>query len=260
MYDPGLHRVIKRLVPHMNKLRADADLQIFPLTVFDMALHGVGQRQVRRGETDAAGLRLHVDQVHPGAADEIADKGVARPLEQFPWRAELDDLAAVHHRDLVGEGRGLQLIVGDVDHGDVELLVDLLELAPQFPLQVRVDHRQRFIEEDRGDVVTHQTTAHRDFLFFVGGEVARLLAQEVLQVEHFGNFLHLAVHFRLGHALIAQGKREVIEHGHGVVDHRKLENLGDVALLRRQVVDRFAVEQHMALRRAEQAGDDVEQG
>ncbi|MNO54833.1 hypothetical protein D3C76_453130 [compost metagenome] len=150
--------------------------------------------------------------------------------------------------------------MGDVDHGDVELLVDLLELASQFPFQVRVDHRQRFVEEDRRNVVADQTPAHRDFLFFVSGEVARLLAQEVLQVEDFGDFLHLAVHFRLGHALIAQREGQVVEHRHGVVDHRELKNLSNVALLRGQVVDRFAVEQHMALGRAEQPGNDVEQG
>ncbi|MNZ56268.1 hypothetical protein D3C78_742130 [compost metagenome] len=150
--------------------------------------------------------------------------------------------------------------MGDVDHGDVELLVDLLELAPQFPLQVRVDHRQRLVEQDRRHVIAHQAAPHGNFLFFVGGEVARLFAQQVLQVEDFGDFLHLGMNACLGHALVAQREGQVVEHRHGVVDHRELENLGDVALLRGQVVDRFAVEQHMALGRAEQPGNDVEQG
>jgi hypothetical protein len=35
---------------------------------------------------------------------------------------------------LVGEGQRLDLVVGDVDQGQLEFVVDLLELAPQLPL------------------------------------------------------------------------------------------------------------------------------
>ncbi|MNC75470.1 hypothetical protein D3C75_1270040 [compost metagenome] len=81
--------------------------------------------------------------------------------------------------------------------------MDLLELASQFPLQVRVDHRQRLVEQDRRHIVAHQPAPHGDFLFFVGGEVARLFAQQALQVEDFGDFLHLGMNACLGHALVA---------------------------------------------------------
>ena len=101
-----------------------------------------------------------------------------RPLEEFARRAELDDLPAVHHGDLVGESRGLQLVVGDVDHGDVELLVDLLELAPQLPFEVRVDHRQRLVEQDGRHIVAHQAAPHGHLLLLVGGQVAGLELQQ----------------------------------------------------------------------------------
>ena len=151
------------------------------------------------------------------------------------------------------------MIVGNVDHGDIELLVNLLELAPQFPLQVRVDHRQRLVEQDRRHVIAYQATAHGDFLFFVGGEVAGFFAQQVLQVEDFGDLLHLAVNFRFGHALVAQRERQVVEHRHGVVHHRELEHLGDIAFLWGEIVDHLGIEQHLAFGRAEQAGNDIEQ-
>ena len=70
-------------------------------------------------------------------ADKEADKRVVGILEQLRGRAELHDAAFVHDRDLVGEGGRFQLIVGYIDHGDIELLMDLLELAAQLPFQLR---------------------------------------------------------------------------------------------------------------------------
>ena len=175
VYDLGPQRVIKGFVPHVDELRTDTDLQGFATrTRRCVAVCASDSGRVSRGEPDAARLRLHLDQVHARAADEIADKGVARPLEQFPRRAELHDLPAVHHHECIGEGRGLQLIVGDVDHGDVELLVDLLELAPQFPLQVRVDHRQRLVEQDRRHVI--RATNPRPMETFCFSSAVRLRA------------------------------------------------------------------------------------
>ena len=46
---------------------------------------------------------------------------------------------------------------------------------------------------------------------------------------------------------------------HGVVDDRKLEHLGDVALLGRQLRDVVVVEQHPPFGRHDEARDDVEQ-
>ncbi|MNE15670.1 hypothetical protein D3C80_1085890 [compost metagenome] len=150
--------------------------------------------------------------------------------------------------------------MGDVDHGDVELLVDLLELAPQLPLQVRVDHRQRLVEEDRRHVIAHQAAAHGDFLLFIGTEVAGLLLQRRTEFEHLGDLLHLATHPGLVHALVTQGESQVVEHRHGVVHHRKLKNLSDIACLWRQLIDHLAIEQHLALGGTEQPGNDIEQG
>src|SRR5690606_14786929 len=42
-------------------------------------------------------------------------------------------------------------------------------------------------------------------------------------------------------------------------DHRELENLSDIALLRGHLVDHGGIEQHLAFRRAEQARDDIQQ-
>ena len=78
-----------------------------------------------------------------------------RFFEQFTRRAELHHLTVVHHRNFVSESRRLKLVMGDVDHGDIEALMDLFELTAQLPLELRVNHRQGFVKQDRGDIIAH---------------------------------------------------------------------------------------------------------
>ena len=125
---------------------------------------------------------------------------------------------------------------------------------------MRVDHRQWLVEQDRRHVVAHQPPAHGNLLLFVGSQVAGALVQQRVQLQYLGNFVDLGEDLRLIHALITQGEGQVVEHRHGVVDHRKLENLGDIALLGRQRVDHLAIKLHFAVRRAEQPGNDIQQG
>ena len=115
--------------------------------------------------------------VHARRADEVADESVRRPLEQILRRADLHDLALVHHDDLVGEGERLGLVVRDVDHGQVELAVQLLQLRAQLPLQMRIDDGERLVEEDGGHVRPHEAAAERHLLLGVGGQPARPLVQ-----------------------------------------------------------------------------------
>ena len=126
-------------------------------------------------------------EVHARRADEVADEGVLRPVEQLRGAADLHRPAARHHHHLVGEGQRLDLVVRDVDQGELELLVDLLELAPQLPLEVRVDHRQRLVEQHRGDVLAHQAAAERDLLLGVGGEAGGALVELAAQLQHLGD-------------------------------------------------------------------------
>ena len=62
----------------------------------------------------------------------------------------------------------------------------------------------------------------------------------------------------LRHAAVLQRESEVLADRHGVVDHRKLEHLRDIALLGRQRRDVDAVEQDLAARRRDDAGNQVQ--
>ncbi|MNY30120.1 hypothetical protein D3C86_1642080 [compost metagenome] len=110
--------------------------------------------------------------------------------------------------------------------------MDFLELAPQFPLQLRVNHGQGFVEQNGRHVAAHQPTAQRYLLLGVRRETAGAAVQHVRHLQHFGNAAYPLADALGRHAPVAQRKGQVVGHRHRVVDHRKLEHLRDVARLR----------------------------
>jgi hypothetical protein len=189
----------------------------------------------------------------------VAHEAVLRPLEQRIGAADLHRAAAGHHHHLVGKGQRFHLVVRDVDQGQLQLVVDLLELAPQLPLQVRVDHGQRLVEQHGAHVFTHQAAAQADLLLGVGGQAGGALVELAGQFQHLGDAAHAFADARGGHAAVLQRKGQVLAHRHGVVDDRELEHLRDVALLRCLPRDVGGPELHAALRRLQQPRDDVQQ-
>ncbi|VTN09847.1 Inner membrane transport protein ydhC [Raoultella terrigena] len=79
------------------------------------------------GNAVAAGY-LSRQQVHRRRADKAGHKGVAGAIVNLQRRPLLDDKPLAHHHDLIGQGHGLNLIVGNVNHGGLKALVQRLDL------------------------------------------------------------------------------------------------------------------------------------
>ncbi len=72
-----------------------------------------------------------------------------RPVVDVLGRAGLLDLARVHHTDDVGGGHRLGLVVGDVDRGVAEGVVQPAHLEAHLLAQVGVEVGQRLVEQER---------------------------------------------------------------------------------------------------------------
>jgi hypothetical protein len=66
------------------------------------------------------------------------------------------------------------------------------------------------------------------------------------EVEELGDLVHARLDLGARQAAILEREGEILAHRHGVVDHRELEHLGDVALLGRERADVLAVKQDLA--------------
>ena len=125
---------------------------------------------------------------------------------------------------------------------------------------MRVDHRERLIEEYGGHVAAYEASAKRDLLLRIGCKSASLAREIGGQLEDLRDFVHASADVCPGPSAVVQRKRQVVVDRHGVVDDRKLEYLSDVARLRRELGDIDTVKAHATARRRRETGNDVEQG
>ena len=125
---------------------------------------------------------------------------------------------------------------------------------------MRVNHRERLIKQHGRHIRAHQAAAKRDFLLGICRQVGGALVELAAHFQHFGNHAHALLDLVGGPFAVTQRKRQVFGHRHGVVNHRKLKNLRNIALLRAALGDVLAVKLDAAVRRRDQPGHDVEQG
>ena len=83
-----------------------------------------------------------------GEPMKLGDEAVGRPLVEFERRADLDDAAGVEHDDAVGHGHRLDLVVGDVDRGRAEPVVQRADLGAHLHAELGVEVRERLVEEE----------------------------------------------------------------------------------------------------------------
>jgi hypothetical protein len=93
---------------------------------------------------------------------KLATNAVRGQVVEHLGRTHLLDPAEVHHRDRVGHGHGLLLVVGDVDEGQPDLGLDPLELDLHLAAQLEVQRAERLVEQEHlGAVDQARATATR---------------------------------------------------------------------------------------------------
>ena len=126
--------------------------------------------------TDAAG-----QEVHRRRASEAGDELRRRPIVYAVGGIVLDQVAFPQDDDAIGERHRLDLVVGDVDDGVSELLVQLLDLDPHLGAQQRIEVGKRLVEKERLGLA-HDGAAHSHALALAAGELARLAFEQVLDL------------------------------------------------------------------------------
>jgi hypothetical protein len=87
-----------------------------------------------------------VEQV--AGADEGGGEEVLRVFVDLPRRAELADLARLHDHDAVGDDQRLLLVVGDIEGGDAELLLDQADVLPEADPDLGVQCGERLVHQE----------------------------------------------------------------------------------------------------------------
>src|SRR5215472_18905487 len=238
-----------------------------PYAVDDLAALLAGearpQRQARLARHDPPtplAPRQHaLDEVHRRRADEAGDKEIGRPVIEVERGAHLLHIALLHDHDAVGHGHGLELVMGDIDHGGAEPLMQRLDLRTHQNAQLGVEIAERLIEEeDLG--VAHDGAAHGDALALAAGELARIALQQGLKAENAYRRAHTLLDPLPAGATHAQPEGHVLPRRHMGIEGVALEHHGDVAVLRPDIVHHLAANGDGALIDLLQPRDHPQQG
>ena len=174
--------------------------------------------------------------------------------------ADLLDDTLVEHGNAVGQGQGLLLIVGDVDGGDTEVLLHLLQLIAQLDAELGVQIGQRLVHTDDGGV-RHQCAGDGHALLLAAGQLGHSLLQLlVAQVHLAGDVPHTLVDLCLFRLLDLQAEGDIVVDGHGGEQGVALEHDADVAVFDGDVGDVPILHHHGALHRIDEAGDGAQGG
>ena len=137
---------------------------------------GAGKRDV----VVVAGLSLE----HIAGADEARDEFGFRPVVNILRAAELVDHAGVHHRDQVGSGHRLRLVVGDIDGGVAVFVMQPADFKTHLLAQIGVEVRQGFVEQ-QGFRLDDQGAGQRHALLLSAGQFAGITLRQNFE---FGGF------------------------------------------------------------------------
>ena len=204
---------------------------------------------------------LHQRRLQPvDVADEVAHELGGGVVVDLVGGADLLDDALVEHGDAVGQGQGLLLVVGDVDGGDAEVLLHLLQLIAQLDAELGVQVGQRLVHADDGGV-GHQRAGDGHTLLLAAGQLGHGLLQLLIAEIHLaGDVPHALVDLRALRLLDLQAEGDVVVDGHGGEQGIALEHDADVAVLNGDVGDVLFLDYHSALRRLDEAGDGAQGG
>jgi hypothetical protein len=131
-----------------------------------------------------------LEEIHLRAADEARHEEVLGRVVEIERAAELFELAQPQDRDLVGHGHRLDLVVGDVDHGVAEALVQRADLAAHVDAQLGVEVRQAARRRGRPGFA-HHGAADGDALALAAGEVLGPAVEQHVDLQHLGDLADL---------------------------------------------------------------------
>ncbi len=192
------------------------------------------------------------------AADEVGNPARRRLLVDFGGRRDLHQPAAVHHRDAVGDGHRLALVVGDDDEGQAEAALQLHQLELRLAAQLLVERRHRLVEQEHARPLD-QRTGQRHALALAAGQFVRLAAAEAFELhqrQHVGDPLG---DLRPGQAFLLETEGDIALDGQMREQRIALEHHIDRTPMRRHRRKIDAVEQDAAGARPLEAGDQAQQ-
>jgi len=167
-----------------------------------------------------------------GEADEPGGEQAGGLAVDRGRRPGLLDPATVHQGDPVGDDHRLLLVMGDIDGGDAQPLLQLPQLEPHVLAKLGVEVAQRLVEQQHARLERHGA-GQRDPLLLAAAELVDAAVAQLRQVHEVQRAAHARRDVGAGHGLQLQAEGDVLGDGHVRPDRVGLEHHAHATLLGR---------------------------
>ena len=219
------------------------------------AVHAI--KHVSRELGALVGKHHAVDDVR--FADEIGNEGVDRLVVDIGGRADLLNVTVLHDHHGIRHRECLLLIVGNVDKGDAGLMLNILQFVLHILAELEIKCREGLVQKQHLGLID-ECTRNCHALLLTARERADTATLKATQVDHGKHLLDLRFDLTVGTFSQSQTKRNIIKHVQVWEQRVTLKHGIDLTLIRRQIVDPFSVEIHVARIGCLKAADDAKRG
>ncbi|SHJ57840.1 hypothetical protein SAMN02745194_02886 [Roseomonas rosea] len=223
------------------------------------------RRQGGRGAQGATGIRAFERAIpgarageHIGRAQELRDEARGGAVIDLTRRGHLDEAAAIHHGDAVGQGEGLGLVMRDHDEGGTALALDGPQLEARALPQVRIERAEGFVQQQEAGAL-HQGAGQGHALALAAGEGMGAAGFHPFEPQHGDGLLHAGRDLGARPALALQPIGDVGRDGHVREQRVGLEHHVHRAAVGRNAQQVRAVQRHRAGIGCLEAGDHAQQ-
>ena len=123
-----------------------------------------------------------VEHVHARRTNEVGDKEVFRTVVDLIRRADLLNDALVHDGDPGCHSHGFNLVMGDVDDGVAELVVELFDFDSHLRPELSIKVGKRLVKEEMIDLLD-QTAADRYPLALATRQLRWLALEKMIDLK-----------------------------------------------------------------------------
>ena len=188
------------------------------IMIGDLANHFVRQKDLRSGIEGhfhflADPVQGNVKEIHLWGANEASDEFVVWLVVKIHRGVDLLDVAQFHDDDAGAHGHGFHLIVGDIDEGGLEFLMEFGDLRSHLGAQFGVQVRKRLIQQEDFRV-THDGTAQGDTLSLAAGHCLWLAVEIFFDAKDLRRFIDPFLDFLFRQMLVPERESHILKYRH----------------------------------------------
>ena len=189
-----------------------------------------------------------------GTSEKLSAKTIRRIVVKLMGFAVGNERAVFHDANLVRQGQGFSLIVGDVENGQLrQFAVQTGNFLHHVVTDLRIQRRERLIKQQYPR--THGDGASNcDALLLAAGKLVRIAAGVIRHADDFQGFLNPFSDLRFGLFLRPQAEGDVIFYFHVRKQGVVLNHHTKAALIRRQMGDIRVAKQNSTTGRLHKTG------